>query len=285
MNAIRLFSTLADKGGVLGLLGVLSFSFLVLNYGFVWDLSGEPLLGVVYNYHLDDTLTIIDELERIKADGFQIVCIPFWWHANPQEPTRVNTGVLLSRAAQLGLKVYVRQPWSPETLQEYLNVYAEQVSYLQVINEADMRLLKEWSVPGELVTIAQKNAETAKTADSNIKTVASFATPLMLTMMKDIAKHVDIVALDVYEQIYLDTFPIQMQTFLTITSKRTMWIGEFGCATLDDETQANFLTNGLSLFAKNGVEAVIIWQWKHNLSLKIKDRQAETSVKNWGHSV
>ncbi len=281
MNALKLFSVLTGKMGVVGLLVVLSFSLLTLNYGFIWQTNSEPMLGIVYDYLSDDTLTMSAELERIKANGFQIICIHFLWNTNPQDPNRVKTDVLFSKAAQLNLKVYVRQPWSPETLQAYLNVYVDKISYFQVINEADMKLLKEWSVLGELVAVAQKNAETVKTANPNIETVASFATPLIPTLIRDISKHVDIIALDIYEQIQLTTFTFQMQTVLTASNKHTIWIGEFGYASLDDEAQANFLTKGLDTFKKNGVEAAIIWCWKHNLSLKIKNRQAETDIQNW----
>ncbi len=242
-------------------------------------------MGVMYLYYYEgDTLTIVDELERIRADGFQIVCIPFWWDSDPQHPNRIKTDVLYAKALQLGLKIYVRQPdslWDYEKLQAYLTVYAEKISYFQVINEADAQFVKEWSVPGELVSAAQKYAEIVKKANPNIKTVASFATPLMPTLIRDIAKHVDIIALDIYEEIQLNTFPLQMQTILTTSNKHTIWIGEFGHATLDDQAQANFLTRGLDTFKKNGVEAVIIWCWKYNSSLKIKDRLAEKEVAKW----
>jgi len=265
-------------------LAILLASILTLTYAFNWHASPKPMLGIVYYYFYDDTLTMVSELERMKADGFQIICIPYvWWSDDPQSPWRVQTDTLYTKAAQLGLKIYVREP-DPYTLEKYLNAYASKISYFQVINEADARFLKEWNVPGELASIAWKNAETIKKFNQNIKTVASFSTPLFPDLTSSIAQHVDIIALDIYEQVQLDTFPVQMQTLLTLSGKHTIWIGEFGYATLDDQQQADFLLKGLNLFKANGVEAVIIWSWNSNVGLNIKDRQAETVIKSWMES-
>jgi hypothetical protein len=239
------------------------------------------MLGIVYWYTNDDTLTITSELERMKADGFQIVCVPFVWDDNPQSPSRVQTDVLFNKASQLGLKVYVRQPSSSEALTSYLTVYGNQVAYMQVINEADTIFMKEWAVPSELTATAQTNAETTKKANPNIKTVASFSTVLFPSLVAPIAEHADIIALDIYEQVQVDTFPIQMQTLLTLSGKNTIWIGEFGYATLNDQQQAEFIQKGLNLFKTNGVEAVIIWGWNANNGLNIKGRQTEETIRKW----
>jgi hypothetical protein len=265
-------------------LAILLASILTLTYAFNSQASAKPMLGIVYWYFYDDTLTMVSELETMKADGFQILCIPYiWWSDDPQSPWRVQTDVLYTKAAQLGLKVYVRQP-DPATLEKYLNAYASQISYFQVINEADVRFLKEWYVPGELTSTAWKNAETIKKFNPNIKTVASFSSPLFPDLVSSIAQHADIIALDVYEQVQLDTFPVQMQTLLTLSGKHTIWIGEFGYATLDDQQQAEFIRNGLNLFKTNGVEAAIIWSWSSNTGLNIKGRQAEQTIKSWVES-
>jgi len=262
-------------------LAILLASMLTLTYAFSWQASAKPMLGIFYCYYYDDTLTITTELERMKADGFQIIFIPYvWWSDDPQSPWRVQTDVLYTKAAQLGLKVYVREP-DPATLEKYLNAYASKISYFQVINEADAKLLKEWAVPGELTSTAWKNAETIKKFNPNIKTVASFSTPLFPDLIQSIAQHVDIIALDIYEQIQLNTFPVQMQTMLTLSGKHTIWIGEFGCATLDDQQQADFILKGLNMFKTNGVEAVIVWSWNTNTGLAIKGRQAETTIRKW----
>jgi hypothetical protein len=256
-------------------------SIATLTYAFNWQASAKPILGIVYWYYYDDTLTITSQLERMKADGFQIVCIPFIWDDNPQSPSRVQTDVLFSKASQLGLKVYVRQPSNSEALTSYLAVYGNQVTYMQVINEADTIFMKEWTVPSDIVTASERNAETVKKFNSNIKTLASFATPLLPNLISSIAQHVDIIALDIYEQIQLDTFPIQMQTLLTLSGKNTIWIGEFGHSTINDQQQAGFIQKGLNLFKTNGVETVIIWSWNANNGLNIKGRQAETTIKTW----
>jgi hypothetical protein len=262
-------------------LAITLFSITTLAYTVEQQTPAKPAIGIVYWYYYDDTLTITSELEKMKADGFQIICIPYvWWSDDPQSPWRVQTDTLYTKAAQLGLKIYVREP-DPYTLEKYLNAYASKISYFQVINEADARFLKEWNVPGELASIAWKNAETIKKFNQNIKTVASFSTPLFPDLTSSIAQHVDIIALDIYEQVQLDTFPVQMQTLLTLSGKHTIWIGEFGYATLDDQQQANFLLKGLNLFKANGVEAVIVWSWNSNVGLNIKGRLAETTIRKW----
>jgi hypothetical protein len=262
-------------------LAITLFSITTLAYTVEQQTPAKPAIGIVYWYYYDDTLTITSELEKMKADGFQIICIPYvWWSDDPQSPWRVQTDTLYTKAAQLGLKIYVREP-DPATLEKYLNAYASKISYFQVINEADARFLKEWNVPGELTSIAWKNAETIKKFNQNIKTVASFSTPLFPDLVSSIAQHVDIIALDIYEQLQLDTFPVQMQTLLTLSGKHTIWIGEFGYATLDDQQQADFLLKGLNLFKANGVEAVIVWSWNTNVGLEIKGRLAETTIRKW----
>jgi len=280
LRIISIAYKFVSRLGILSL-AIILVSIVTLAYAFNWQASAKPTLGIVYNYVDDDTLTITSELERMKVDGFQIVCVPFVWDDNPRSPSRVQTDVLLDKADQLGLKVYVRQPWSSEALTSYLGVYGNQVAYMQVINEADAKFIKEWDVAGELATIAWKNAETAKKLNPNIKTVASFATPLLPNLISSIAQHVDIIALDIYEQIQLDTFPVQMQTLLTLSGKNTIWIGEFGCSTLDDQQQAEFIQKGLNLFKANGVETVVIWSWNTNTGLTIRGRQAETTIKTW----
>ncbi|RLI47125.1 hypothetical protein DRO69_01410 [Candidatus Bathyarchaeota archaeon] len=283
MNILRVCSAFTSRLGALALLFLAFTSGTVLYFAFAWHTSAKPALGIVYFYDRDETYMIISELERIKEDGFQIVSIPFVWHDNPKDPLRVKTDVLMEKCSQLGLKVYVREPWQEnfEALEKYLSAYASKISYFQVINEADSQFFKEWRVPGELASLAQKNAEIIKKFNPNIKTVASFSTPLTPTLIARIAEHVDIVALDIYEQVQLDTFPIQMQTLLTLSGKDTIWIGEFGYASLDDQAQAEFIRKGLDIFAKNGVEAVIIWGWKSFVGLNIKDRLAETTIKTW----
>jgi len=235
-------------------------------------------------YNLDDSLTIVNELERIRSIGFQIVCIPFMWDADLKSNNRIKTDTLLDKAAQLNLKVYVRYPWDYKTLQQYLTAYGNKIHYLQVINEADAMLLKTWNVPSELTSIAQKNAEVTKAANPNIKTVATFCTPFIPTLVSDIASHVDIVGIDIYEKIELQTFPALSQPLLTLSNKKNLWVSEFGYASLDDEAQSNFIKKGLEMFSKSDVEVVIVWCWKHTLSLNIKNRPAETAIKEWiGH--
>ena len=283
MMVLRLAYKFISRLGIFTL-AILLASILTLTYAFNPQASAKPMLGIYYHYICDDTLTMVSELETMKADGFQILCIPYvWWSDDPQSPWRVQTDALYTKAAQLGLKVYVRQP-DPATLEKYLNAYASQISYFQVINEADVRFLKEWYVPGELTSTAWKNAETIKKFNPNIKTVASFSSPLFPDLVSSIAQHADIIALDVYEQVQLDTFPVQMQTLLTLSGKHTIWIGEFGYATLDDKQQAEFIRNGLNLFKTNGVEAAIIWSWSSNTGLNIKGRQAEQTIKSWVES-
>jgi len=281
LNILRVCSVFTSKLSVLALLFLMFTSGTVLYFTFIWHTSPKPDLGIVYWYNKDDTLTITSELERIKADGFHIVSIPFVWSDNPKDPLRVKTDVLMEKCTQLGLKVYVREPWNFETLEKYLAAYASKISYFQTINEADAKFLKTWMIPGELASMSQKNAETIKKFNPNIKTVASFSTPLMPNLISPIAQHVDIIALDIYEQVQLDTFPIQTQTLLTLSGKQTIWIGEFGYASLNDQEQAEFIKKGLELFEKNGVNAVIIWCWKHAISLQIRNRQAEDIIKNW----
>jgi hypothetical protein len=213
MRVLELLSTVTGKLKALSLLAVLCLSLFVVNCGFVWHASGKPMLGVMYDFYLDDTLTMIAELERIKAVGFQMVCISFWWHNDPQHPWRINTHVLLDEAARLGLKVYVRQPWSHEVLQQYLAEYADRIAFFQVVNEADTQVVKNWVVPSEIVVVAQRNAEIVKAANPNIKTVASFSTPLLPMMVRGISEHVDIIALDIYEPIQLDTFALQTKSY------------------------------------------------------------------------
>lgn len=100
--------------------------------------------------------------------------------------------------------------------------------------------------------------------------------------MPGIASHTDIIAFDIYEGIQLDVFPLWMQSFLTESGKHTLWIGEFGQASLDDAVQSAFLIKGLNIFQKNGIETTIIWGWKvDDASLSIQGRQAETDVTNW----
>jgi len=280
MKFIRIAYKFVSRCGIFSLALIL-VSIITLTYAFNMQTSTKPMLGIVYWYTNDDTLTITSELERMKADGFQIVCVPFVWDDNPQSPSRVQTDVLFNKASQLGLKVYVRQPSSSEALTSYLTVYGNQVAYMQVINEADTIFMKEWAVPSELTATAQTNAETTKKTNPNIKTVASFSTALFPSLVASIAEHADIIALDIYEQVQVDTFPIQMQTLLTLSGKNTIWIGEFGYATLNDQQQAEFIQKGLNLFKTNGVETVIIWGWNTNNGLNIKGRQAETVIKTW----
>jgi hypothetical protein len=279
LRIIRIAYQLVSRLGKLALIPLLA-CLITLTYAFSWQAACKPMLGIVYYYHLDDTLTIASELERMKADGFQIVSVPYIWSNDAQSPSRIQTEVLLDKANQLGLKVYVRQP-DPATLEQYLNAYASKISYFQTINEADAIFLKEWMVPGQLTVMSQKNAETIKKFNPNIKTVASFSTPFLPDLTSSIAEHVDIIALDIYEQIQLDTFPIQLQTLLTLSGKNTIWIGEFGYATLNDQQQAEFIQKGLNLFKTNGVETVIIWGWNTDVGLNIKNRQAETTIKTW----
>jgi len=283
MNILRICYFLTSRLGALALAMLVLFSGSVVYFTFVWHTSPKPLLGIVYYYDRDETHMIVSELERIKNDGFQIVSIPFVWHDNPEDPLRVKTNVLMEECARLGLKVYVREPWLEkfEILKKYLAAYASKISYFQVINEADAQFFKEWRVPGELASLAQKNAEIIKEANPKIKTVASFSTPLTPNLIARIAEHVDIVALDIYEAIQLDTFSVQMQTLLTLSGKHTIWVGEFGYASLDDKAQADFLVKGLELFSKNGVEAVVIWGWKSFVGLNIKGRLAETAIRDW----
>lgn len=254
-------------------------------FSFSIDIRTTPpmQLGAVYYYEKDDTFTIIAELNQLKNTGFQIVTIPFLWHDKDNDPQRVLTDVLYTTANDLGLQVYLRELWwSREVLQKYLLVYGSKITYLQVINEADMQLLKKWDVPDELVSKAHDIAIMAKTTNPNIKTVASFALPIIPTLVRDIARHVDIIAMDVYEEIQLNLFPLLTQLLLTEAGKHSIWIGEFGKSTLDDAAQTKFLLNGLDLFQKNGVETTIVWGWKVNeVGLGIKGRQAETDVANW----
>ena len=280
MKFIRIAYKFVSRCGIFSLALIL-VSIITLTYAFNMQTSTKPMLGIVYWYTNDDTLTITSELERMKTDGFQIVCVPFVWDDNPQSPSRVQTDVLFNKASQLGLKVYVRQPSSSEALTSYLTVYGNQVAYMQVINEADTIFMKEWAVPSELTATAQTNAETTKKANPNIKTVASFSTVLFPSLVASIAEHADIIALEIYEQVQVDTFPIQMQTLLTLSGKNTIWIGEFGYATLNDQQQAEFIQKGLNLFKTNGVETVIIWSWNTNSGLDIRGRQAETTIKTW----
>ena len=286
VNILRICYAFTSRLGVLAILFLVVMLGTVLYFTFAWHASPKPVLGITYFYDRDETYMMISELERIKEDGFQIVSIPFVWNDNPKDPIRVKTDVLMEKCSQLGLKVYVREPWQEnfEALEKYLSAYASKISYFQVINEADSQFFKEWRVPGELASLAQKNAEIIKKFNPNIKTVASFSTPLTPTLIARIAEHVDIVALDIYEQVQLDTFPIQMQTLLTLSGKQTIWIGEFGYASIDDQAQADFIRKGLDIFAKNGVEAVIIWDWRSGVGLKIRDRLAETTIKNWCYS-
>jgi hypothetical protein len=281
MNILKVTSTFINKLGKIGLLVLMSLTIITLIFAVDWQPSPKPAIGVVYEYSFDGTDTIMSELKEIQNDGFQIVCIPFVWSSNPQDSSRIKTDVLLGKAQQLGLKVYVRQPNTPNNLEQYLAIYAKQISYVQVINEADAWLIHEWNVPAELASIAQENAEVTKNANPNIKTVASFVSPFIYSLITDIANHVDIIALDIYEDIQLDTFGVQLQALLTASNKNTIWIGEFGYATLDGNAQATFMTRGLDIFRKNSVESVIIWEWKQNPSLMIKGRPSETAVKTW----
>jgi hypothetical protein len=281
LKIISIAYKFVSRLGILSL-AIILVSIVTLAYAFNWQAFAKPTLGIVYWYFYDDTLTITSELERMKTDGFQIICIPYvWWDDNPQSPWRIQTDVLFSKASQLGLKVYVREP-DPATLEKYLNAYASKISYFQIINEADAKFIKTWEVPGEIASRAWKNAETIKKFNLNIQTVASFATPLFPNMVSSVAEHADIIALDVYEQVQLDTFAVQMQTLLTLSGKNTIWIGEFGCSTLNDQQQAEFIQKGLNLFKANGVETVVIWSWNTNSGLDIRGRQAETTIKTWG---
>jgi len=280
VNLIRIGEAFTGLIGVLGILLILGASFLSLQIFTVSTLQPEPLIGIYYDYHSEQsTLDIVADLEQIHSDGFQIISIPFAWDSNPQSDTRVKTDVLYMKATQLGLKIYVRQPYSVEALYYYLIVYGSRVSYVQAVNEADVRFIKEWYVPAELTAIAQHNAETAKSINPNIKTVASFATTFLPNIIGDISSKVDIVALDIYEPVQLDSFPVQLQTLLTLSGKNNIWIGEFGYSGTD-EVQRDFLIRGLNLFSKNKVEAVIIWVWENHV-LAIKNRAAETAIKNW----
>jgi len=279
INVIRLSYLLASVG-VAGLALMLVFSSSAILFTFNWQISPKPMLGIVYFYDREDPLTIVSDLQRMKDDGFQIISIPFVWDDNPKSAVRIKTNVLYEWAERLGLKIYLRQPYSDEALLKYLSFY--HVDYLQIINEADAWLLKTSTVPGEIIAMAQKNAETAKSINPNIKTVSTYAVPFTLpSLITGTAEHADIVGIDIYEKIQLDTFPIQMQTLLTMTGKENIWIGEFGRATLNDEEQADFLIEGLNLFAKNGVEAVIIWSWNHCEALSIKGRLAEQKIAEW----
>ena len=277
----RIGSQIVDSTKSIGLLLIIIITILSISYSFEMEEPQKPIIGIYYNYSQDSTIEIISNLQRMKEIGFQIISIPILWNDNPTSPIRIKNRVFYSTAKQLGFEIYVREPWNLAEYTPYLSEYGDKITYIQIMNEADAKLLKEWYVPGELISIACENAEIAKKINPNIKTVASFATPFLITLVHDIAQYADIVALDIYEDINLYTFPIQMQILLTASGKQNLWIGEFGYATPNDQDQANFIIKGLNLFKKNGVETVIIWVWHDNVGLKIKDRQAETEIENW----
>lgn len=280
LNVLRL--AVSAKPTIMLLITIAGFAVFTFKGALTWNLSSKPMLGIVYDYYYDETFTITNELERMKADGFQILCIFFYWNENPQDPIRIKTNLVLEKAKQLGMQIYLRQPWNAETLKKYLSIYGDKIDYVQVINEADIVFLKEWYVTGQVAVIAEANAKAAKTIKPNIKTVATFATPIIPNLITDIASHVDIIGLDIYEQIQLDTLTMQIQTLKTLSSKRNIWIGEFGYATLNDQEQADFFNKGLNLLQKNCVEAIIIWRWNwDDTGLSIKNRPAETIIKNW----
>jgi hypothetical protein len=281
MSIVNLTCLFVTKIGRVGLIVALLLSCVTLAFTVDWQGSQSLAVGVVYQYWADNPDGIRAELNNMKNDGFQIVSIPFVWSSNPADVNRGKTDFLLDCAEMLGLQIYLREPSSSEELEQYLAVYSSQISYVQIINEADIQLFHDWSIPGRLVSIAQNNAQITHNANSNIKTVASFATPFILSLISDVSKYADIIAYDVYEAIQLDTFVVQMQTLLTTANKQTLWISEFGCASLDDATQAAFLTKGLSIFQKNSVSVAIIWEWNEDLSLMIKGRQAESDIAEW----
>ncbi|MHA1583096.1 MAG: hypothetical protein ACTSYM_11475 [Candidatus Baldrarchaeia archaeon] len=275
----RIGSQIAVSTKSIGL--ILIIAFLSISSSFELKEPEKPVVGIYYNYLQDNTAEIICTLHRMKEIGFQIISIPILWNDDPTDPLRVKNEVFYSTAIRLGFKIYVREPWNLDIYTKYLSEYGDKISYVQIINEADVKFLKEWYVPGELVSIACENAKIAKKINPNIKTVASFATPLFIPLIRDISEYADIIALDIYEDIQFYTFPIQIQMMLTASGKQNIWIGELGCATPNDQEQADFLIKVLDLCKKNGIEAAIIWVWHDNLGLKIKDRQAETEIANW----
>lgn len=276
-------SSLTSRCGRATLLVILLLVCLVMYFCVDWNTNSKTVLGVTYYYTKDSETMIVEDLERIHDAGFPILCIPLEWSSNPSGSVRVKTSVLLTKAKQLGLDVYVREGWSSDVLQEYLNAYGDKISYVQVVNEADARFLKEWLVPGQLVAMAEKRAQISKSVNSNIKTVASFATPFLGTLIRSIAEHVDIIALDIYERIQLHTFPLQTQTMLTLSDKYTLWIGELGYASLDDKAQADFLVDSANLCSLGGVDVAIIYAWKEysDTGLSIEGRLAETELAKW----
>lgn len=260
----------------------LALSITVIGVTTSWGNSSKLALGVVYYYNQDSTDVIVAQLQQMKADGFQIVCIPFYWDPNPSDTISIQTSVLLETAQQLRLQVYVRQPYSTQDLQQYLTTYGTEIKYVEAMNEADAQLIASWSVPSEIESQAWQNAKTVKQYSSSIQTVASFATPLIGNMIYDIAQHVNIIALDVYDPMTLDAFSVELQPILSFSGKSTIWIGEFGYATLDDQAQANFLIQGLNTFQKNGVSTVIIWSWNDaGVGFNIQGRLAEKVIATW----
>lgn len=290
MRAIRLFYEIfsafsSRKASIAVCLVALVFSAFSINFGFTFQAGSKPIVGVVYYYYEDESFTITSELQKIHSDGFQIVEVPFWWSTDPSDPNRVKTDVMFSVAQQLGLIIYVREAYgsySVSDLNSYLAVYGNRVNYLQVVNEADAQIIRGM-VPGQIATTAQQKADAAKAFNSSIQTVASFVTPLVPTLVTDISQHADVIAMDVYEQVQLDAFPLELQMLLTASNKQSIWIGEFGSATLDNQAQANFLISGLNTFQKDGINAVIIWCWKdtNSGSLNIEGRLSETAVSQW----
>jgi len=239
------------------------------------------MLGVLYTYVPDSTIQIRNELERIKETGLQIVCVPFEWNSDPKNYKRIRTTALFTIAKNLGLKTYVRYPPNLEDLKAYLSQYAQYIDYFQVLNEADAHLLHEWNTPSQLPTLAEKYTLEIKKANSKIKTVATFISPLIPPLVTAIAQHVDIIGYDVYEDIQLYTFNPTINALRALSGK-TIWITELGKPTLHDQTQANFIIKVLDLAKQNLIEACIIWCWKHDhTGLNIKDRQTEQAIKQW----
>ena len=246
-------------------------------------------VGVHYVYEQDEIEEIYGQVARLHDIGFKTIRITLECHPddyNHLQNRKTDTFFSATNDYGLAVSLVIKNLDEDTKINYYLNRWGTNLAYIQVMNEPE--LSSTWTVGAlftddEIVSKFERLYETVKSHNLPAQIYTNFGIGYIVrsNVPIDLSEKLDFVGLDIFMDSFLVLSPHFIENLQKITNKDVI-ITEFGMSTLNSQAQSDYIIKGLNLFKNMGLKGCWLVYWNSAFdSYGIRDRLAETSVKEW----
>lgn len=266
---------------------ILFYPFIHFRY-VVFSNSRKVIVGVSYDYNIEPRGYILDNLKRLHELGVRVLRVPLVCDAyNLNSDANNKTETFYSLVEYYGFNVsVVVDVWvDNSTLKFYLERWGKYLSYIQILNEPELR--KSWAegayfLDDEIFHEFFRIKNITDSFNLNVKYYTNFSPAVVLrsNVLVVLSRYLDFVGFDVYMDFFYYLTPNFIEYVRKLCGGKEVIISEFGCCDVDDVKQADYIINCLDLFSSMGLSQA--WIFHYNaVPYCIRGRLAESRVAEW----